>query len=179
LGLVELEGCESGAFVDGVAEDERLLPPLSAFHVFLRPRLIMAHCVATYHFSHQPTLETSGIVSKQRNVVNSRTESGHPGTIPDDAVQSVVGSLLHAYKLVLSVQAIAAELLGQDCESCCIGRIELANRSGLCHDAGDDWIFGVCVAVGVGGVSSGGLAPEDHMVRIATGGMLVRSSSVR
>jgi hypothetical protein len=34
LGLVELEGCESGAFVDGVAEDERLLPPLSAFHVF-------------------------------------------------------------------------------------------------------------------------------------------------
>jgi hypothetical protein len=84
--LVELEGCESGAFVDGVAEDERLWSPWSALYVSLRLRMITADCVATYHFSHQPTLETSGVISKQCNIVNSRTKSGYTGTIPDDAV---------------------------------------------------------------------------------------------
>jgi hypothetical protein len=33
LGVVELEGCESGAFVDGVAEDERLSFPWSVFYI--------------------------------------------------------------------------------------------------------------------------------------------------
>ena len=170
LGLVELEGCESGAFVDRVAEDERLLSQWSAFYISLRWRVIAAGCTITHHFSNQSTLKTSSIVSKQSDIINNRTEPGYPGTVPDDTVESIVRSLLHANKLVLSMQAIAAELLGQDCESCCVGRVELADRSGLCYDAGDDGIFGVGVAVGVCCVASGGLTPEDHVVWIATGG---------
>lgn len=42
LGVVELEGRESGAFVDGVAEDERLLSRWSAFYISLRQETVIA-----------------------------------------------------------------------------------------------------------------------------------------
>ena len=121
LGIVELKGCESGAFVDGIAEDKRLSSPWSAVYISFRQKIITAHWANTYHFSHQPTLKPSSVVRKQRNVVNSRTEPRHSSsTTPDNTVQSVVRSLLHASELFLGIQAIAAELLGKDCESGCI-----------------------------------------------------------
>jgi len=52
LSLVELEGCESGAFVDGVAEDEWLLFPWSASCNMIRQRIAIADCVNAYHLSH-------------------------------------------------------------------------------------------------------------------------------
>jgi len=91
-------------------------------------------------------------------------------------MQSIVGSLLHAKKLFFGIQAIAAELLGQDRESCGVWRIELADSSGLRYDAGDDGILGIGVAVRVGSVASGRLAPEDHVFWVAAVEALVRLS---
>jgi hypothetical protein len=176
LGLVELEGCESGAFVDGVSENERLLFQWLASCNMVRQRIATADRVTTYHFSNQPTLQTGSIVSEQRDIVNSRAEPRHASAVPDNTVESVVRSLLHASKLFLGVQAVAAQLLGQDGESCGVWRVELADCSGLRYDASDDGIFGVGIAVRVGGVTSGRLTPEDHMVWIAASEVLVRLS---
>lgn len=133
----------------------------------------------TYHFSNLAILETSSVVRKQSQTISDGTESRYIGAVPDDIVQSVVVSCLHASELVVRTETITAELLGQNSESRSVRRVDLTGGARLSNNTGDDGVFGVGVTVRVRGVTSSGLAPEDHVVWVAACGVSVRSTTSR
>jgi hypothetical protein len=119
--------------------------------------------------------ETRSIVREQCHVISDRTESRNILAIPDDVVQLVVVSRLHASELFISIETITAKFLGQYCESGGVGRVDLAGSAGLRNDASDDGVFRVGITVRVRGIASCGLAPEDHMIWVAACGVSVQS----
>ena len=76
----------------------------------------------------------------------------------------------------IPIETITAKLLGQYCESCGVGRVDLAGSAGLRNDASDDGVFRVGITVRVRGIASCGLAPEDHMIWVAACGVSVQST---
>jgi hypothetical protein len=163
LGRRSVGRSKRSAFVDGVAEDQRLADH-QQYSSYGKARLCFNR---TYHFRNLPILKTSSIVRKQRNAISNRAEPRHIRSVPDDMMQAIVIDSLHASKLFFSVETIAAELLSQDRKSSGVSRVDLASSAGLCDDTSNDGIFGVGVAVRVRGVASCGLAPENHVVWIA------------
>jgi hypothetical protein len=66
----------------------------------------------TYHFGHLAILKTRSIVLEQSHTIGDGTESRDILPIPDDVVQLVVVGRLHASELLVSTEAITAELFG-------------------------------------------------------------------
>lgn len=131
----------------------------------------------TYHFSHLAIFKTRSVVREQSHAVSNRTESRNIVTVPDDIVQLVVISRLHASELFISTEIVTAKLFGQDCETSGVRRVDLAGGAGLRDDASDDGVFMVGVAVRVRCVASGRLTPEDHVVWVAAGEVSVEDCS--
>jgi hypothetical protein len=166
---------KSGAFVDCIAEDQRL----HVVSIILLGTKEGCAFSRTYHFRNLSILKTSSIVRKQRDPISNRAEPRNIRSVPDGTMQAIVIDSLHASKLFFSVEPVAAKLLSQDRKSSGVRRVNLAGSAGLCDDTSNDGIFGVGVAVRVRSVASCGLAPEDHVVWIASGKLVSRGIAMR
>jgi hypothetical protein len=135
---------KSGAFVDRVAENQRLPIVSSVLPYGERAKVC---CNRTYHFRNLSILKTSSIVRKQRDTISNRAEPRNVRSVPDDMMQAIIVDSLHASKLFFGVETVAAKLLGQDRESSSVCCVDLASGAGLRNDASDDGVFWVGVAV--------------------------------
>lgn len=101
----------------------------------------------TYHFCHMAVLKTRSIVLEQGHAISNGAETRDIIAIPDDVVQLVVIGRLHASKLFVGTETIAAELLCQDCEPGGVCSVDLAGGAGLRNYSSDDGVVRIGVAV--------------------------------